>query len=266
MLDVQRISELKDKHGVIVIATIVKTSGSSPRNIGAKMIISPDGKHEGTIGGGQLERLVILDALAQLKIGGCSYKEYKLTPEDEKGIGTECGGDVHIFIEVIGQCDHLVIIGAGHIGHALYKLARTLNFSIAIIDDRPEYAVPETFPGADVRLSTYDNSIIPSLITKDSYVVIVTHQHMNDTIALKNVLNSKPKYIGMIGSRRKVEKLKGQLLNEGFSKDVLDEIYTPVGLDIGAETPAEIAVSILSEIIHIKRKGTPSQIGMGRKL
>jgi xanthine dehydrogenase accessory factor len=265
MVKPERIGQLRDEHGTVAVVTVVRTAGSSPRDIGAKMVVFPDGRSEGTIGGGKLEKLAIRDALAQLKKGGHAYKQYKLRPEKEKGIGVECGGDVDIFIEVVGQPDSLVILGAGHIGLALYRLASVLDFKVTIIDDRPEYAVPGKFKMADVRLMEYGDPSILRLIGKNSYVVVVTHAHMNDATALKSVLKSKSKYIGMIGSRRKVAKVREQLIAEGVNKSRLDEVFTPVGLDIGAESPAEIAVSILSEIIHVKRSGKPSKIGMGRR-
>ena len=265
MVKPERIGQLRDEHGIVAVVTVVRASGSSPRDIGAKMAVSPDGGSEGTIGGGTLEKFAIRDALAQLKKGGHAYKQYKLRPEKERGIGVECGGDVDVFIEVIGQSDHIVILGAGHIGLALYRLATVLDFRVTIIDDRPEYAVAEKFKGADVRLMKYSDPSIPRILGPGSYVVVVTHAHMNDATALKSALKSKAKYIGMIGSRRKVAKLKEQLIAEGVDKSRLDKVFTPVGLDIGAETPAEIAVSILSEIIHVKRYGKPSKIGMGRK-
>jgi xanthine dehydrogenase accessory factor len=229
------------------------------------MVVFPDSRSEGTIGGGKLEKLAIQDALELLKNGGFSYRQYRLMPEDEKGIGTECGGDVDVFIEVMGQREHLVILGAGHIGNALFELARMLDFKVTVIDDRPGYAVPEKFKGAEVMLMKYNDPAIAGLITPGSFVVVVTHAHMNDAAALKNAIDSKAKYIGMIGSRRKVGKINEQLVGEGVPQSALDEVYTPVGLDIGAETPAEIAVSIVSEIIHIRRKGGPSPAGMGRK-
>jgi len=265
MLDLERIGQLKGEHGTLAILTVVRTSGSSPRDVGAKMVVLPDGSTEGTIGGGKLEKLAVQDALEMLKKGGCSYKQYRLRPEEEQGIGAECGGDVDVFIEVLGPADHLVILGAGHIGLALHRLAQVLDFKVTVIDDRPEYAVPQKFKGADVRLMRYDDPGISALLTPNSYVVVVTHAHMNDATALKTVLGSKVRYVGMIGSRRKVSKLKEQLEKDGVPKERLDEVFTPVGLDIGAETPAEIAVSIISEMIHIKRKGGPSAVGMGRR-
>ena len=265
MLDLDRIGRLRDECGRIAVITVVRTSGSSPREMGAKMVVLPGGKTEGTIGGGKLEKLAIGDAVKLLKKGGCSYRQYRLLPEKMNGIGTECGGAVDVFIEVMGQPDHLTILGAGHIGLALHKLARMLDFRVTVIDDRKDYAVPEKFNGAEVVLKNYSDSSISNFITADSYIIVVTHAHMNDAVALKNVLRSKAKYIGMIGSRRKVAKVKAQLIKEGVSKAALDRVFTPVGLDIGAETPAEIAISILSEIIHVKRYGKPSRIGMGRK-
>jgi xanthine dehydrogenase accessory factor len=274
MLDFKRISQLQKESGIIAVATVVRVHGSAPRETGSKMAILPSGRTEGTVGGGKLEKLVIEDALSLMGVAkapaveggkGFAYREYRLTSEDEQGIGTECGGNVDVFIEVTGSPDHLVILGGGHIGLALYKMARVSDFRVTVVDDREEFSRQERFPEAQVVLSKYDDESIQELITPESFVVILTHGHMHDAAALRNVIGTGAQYIGMIGSRRKIGKVREQLVEENVSEEALDAVFTPVGLDIGAETPAEIAVAVLAEIINVKKKGTPSSIGMGRK-
>ena len=218
--------------------------------------------------------MVIEDALSLMGVAkapaieggkGFAYREYRLTPEKEQGIGTECGGNVDIFLEVTGNPDHLVILGGGHIGLALYKMARVLDFRVTVVDDREEFSRQERFPESIVVQSNFDDPAVQELITPDSFVVILTHGHLHDAEALKNSLGTSSQYVGMIGSRRKVRAVKEQLAKEGVSQEALDAVYTPVGLDIGAETPAEIAVAILAEMINVKKKGTPSPVGMGKR-
>ena len=274
MLDFKRISQLQKESGIIAVATVVRVHGSAPRETGSKMVILPSGRTEGTIGGGKLEKLVVEDALSLMGVAkapaieggkGFAYREYRLRSEEEDGIGTECGGDVDVFIEITGNPDHLVIMGGGHIGLALYKMARVMDFRVTVVDDREEFSSQERFPEAQMVLSKYDDPSLQELIGPDSFVVILTHGHKHDAAALKNVLEPRPHYVGMIGSRRKIAAVREELVQEGIPEEALDQVYTPVGLDIGAETPAEIAVAVLGEILNVKKKGVPSPIGMGRK-
>lgn len=265
MLDHERISALTKEAGSVAIATVVRAEGSTPREIGSKMVVMPHGKTEGTIGGGKLEDLVIKDAMALLDTGGCAYKEYGLRPEKEGGIGTECGGQVAVFIEVAGRPESLVILGGGHVGLALYQLAKVLDMQVTVVDDREEFASQQRFPQAKVVRADYDDPKLRKLVWPRTSVVILTHAHMHDAEALKNMLPTNAAYIGMIGSKRKVPKVKERLRGEGVAKKDLDRVYAPVGLDIGAQTPAEIAVSIMAEIVHVRKFGKPSTVGMGRK-
>lgn len=265
MMDLERISRLRKEYGNIAIATVVKTKGSTPRAAGATLIILPDGKTEGTIGGGKFEMLVTRDAVQLMKKGGCSYKRYRLLPKAVKGIGVECGGSADVFIEVTHDIEHLILFGAGHIGQALANMAVQLDFKVTVIDDRKEYAVSDRFKGAQVICTKYNDPAIPRLIGPQTYTVIATHAHMNDATVLHIILSTKARYIGMIGSKRKVLEVKNQLIKRGVSKKSLDSVYAPIGLDIGAESPAEIAISILSEIVNIRRKKRPSLLGLGRR-
>lgn len=265
MLDFERILQLKKDAGVLAVATIVRTSGSTPRATGAKMAVLRDGMTEGSVGGGRLERLVIQDALRQIKIGGTCLKRYRLLPKDERGIGVECGGNAEVFIEVLGKREHLLIFGGGHIGQALSRMAPAIDFRVTVVDDRKDYAMPERLGGAETLHSDFSNPALRKLVTRETYIVIATHGHVHDGTVLKNIISTRPRYIGMIGSKRKVATIMESLKQDGVSAGKLRKVFSPIGLDIGAETPEEIAVSILSEIINIRRKGESSPIGMGRK-
>jgi len=266
MIDYERISQLQKKTGTLAVATVVRTYGSTPLDIGSKMAIMPDGSIEGTIGGGPVEKAVIEEAVKLMEKGGFAYKEYRLLPEDEDGIGTQCGGNMDVFIEITGQPESILILGGGHIGLSLYKVCQVLGFYITVVDDREEFSKQDRFPGANVVRMNYDNPALKKLAGKTTSVVIVTHGHGGDAKCLKNMINSQAGYVGMIGSKRKVMKLKEMMIKDGITQEALEKVYTPIGLDIGAETPGEIAISIIAEILNVQKKGAPSQVGMGRKL
>ncbi|MCX6647706.1 MAG: XdhC/CoxI family protein [bacterium] len=244
------------EHGhPFAIATVVRVHASTPREPGAKMGIRPDGSIFGTIGGGELEELVKADALEVIRTRKSVLKIYSLIPSAAGGIGTECGGEAEIFIEPVGFGSKLLIFGAGHIAGALYKIASVLGMGIEIVDERPEYARAERFPGAIVRCAEISALDAEGLVTPDTYAVVVTHGHGNDREALKFLLGHGAAYVGMIGSRRKVKVLFDLLAKEGADRVELASVHAPIGLNIGAESPQEIALSILAEIVAIQRLG-----------
>jgi xanthine dehydrogenase accessory factor len=252
-------AELERASTPFALATIVSVSGSSPRHVGAKMLVLPDGASLDTLGGGRLEKLVIQDALKSLADGLSVLKNYSLVPEDKGGIGAECGGDAQVFIEVRGNRPRLVIVGGGHVGLALAKSASALGFALTVVDPREAYAASERFPsGTEGKHADPSKAETAALVPTGAFVVILTHSHDLDKEALRHLLDREPVYIGMIGSRRKVKVVLERLEAEGVPREALGQVFTPVGLDIGAETPEEIALSILAEIVHVKKKGGPS--------
>lgn len=235
-----------------VIVTIISVTGSTPREEGAKMLVRADGSIVGTIGGGNLENEVVREALTAIKIGKAKLLSYHLTEGENAGM--VCGGDLEVFIEPVLAEPHLFIFGGGHIGLALAKIARLTGFKIIVIDDRPDFAVAQRFPEAEQTLVTDYNDAFSNLNVKNSdYIVILTHAHKNDEVVLEQALKTNARYIGMIGSQKKNETIFTHLRAKGFQKECLDKVYTPVGLRIRAQTPAEIAVSILAEMIKVKR-------------
>jgi len=235
------------------VATVIKIYASTPREIGAKMGIFPDGSIFGTIGGGKLEKLVIDDAMEIIKSNKPALKTYTLLPESKGGIGTECGGTLDIFIEIISPGAKIVLIGAGHISYALAKLAEICGFAIEVIDDRPEFANSQRFPRSVIHNTTIKNTDFKSIVTPETYIVIVSRSHEIDYEALLATINIPNAYLGMIGSTRKVKTLFDKLSGEGITKEQITKVHAPIGLDINAETPEEIAVSIMAEIIAVKR-------------
>ena len=255
--------ELLDRYHTVALVTVVETRGSAPREGGAKMLVLPDGKTHGTIGGGVLERLLTDEALQAIKDGKGFLRDYDLVEESEGGIGSKCGGRSKVLVEVLKAQDALLICGGGHIAFELAKMASQVGFKVWVADPRQEFATRERFPDAlDVLNVSPAADEVKALVTGSTYVVILTHDHDLDKEALASLVDTDAAYIGMIGSKRKVKAILKELEAEGVDKRLLDKVHSPIGLDIAAETPAEIAISILGEMIHIKRKGETSSISM----
>ncbi len=247
------IAESLRKRPRAAVATVVASSGSAPRAPGARMVVFQDGRSEGTVGGGILEKKVVEDAAALLATGGTSLRTYPLRPEKQGGIGAECGGEVTVFIEAFGAGPRLLILGGGHIGLELYKLAQQLGWEVAIADDRPAFSSRERFPQAiALRTAGYGDPALRELADGRTAIVIATEAHTGDAAALANLIGTGAFYVGMIGSARKVAAITAALQKEGTPAEKLGAVRAPVGIDIGAETPAEIAVSIFAEILAVK--------------
>jgi xanthine dehydrogenase accessory factor len=240
----------------LVAATVVRTSGSVPRRIGAKMLVYPDGRSRGSVGGGLFESLVIRDALAALDCGASATRAYSFNPEGSgpQAFGAVCGGRAEVFLEVLMPPDRLLIVGGGHCGRALAKMASLLDFAITIADDRAEYARPEDFPFPNVESVLHLPPDYAGLPTPDerTYVALISKGFITDEAALRRVLDTPAAYIGMIGSKRKREVVYDNLRADGVSEEKLARVHAPIGIEIGAETPEEIAVSILAEIIKVR--------------
>lgn len=241
------------------LATIVECIGSSPQKQGAKMLVRDDGSILGTMGGGCLEAEVIQASLIAIKDFSPRTIPFELT---ERHGSLVCGGKVLVYIEPIIPEPSLVILGAGHVGRALSKIAKFSGFRVTVVDDREEYANKENIPDADKIIINDFNSIFKNyFIDTSDYIVIATRGHNHDLEALKSALKADARYIGLLGSRRKKALLFKTLANEGFSQDDINRIITPVGLAIGSVTPEEIAVSIMAQIIQIRRHDGSSGVG-----
>jgi xanthine dehydrogenase accessory factor len=241
----------------VVVATLVRDSGSVPRRTGAKMLIFPDGSFRGTVGGGIFELLVIRDALAALKAGRSTTRSYSFNPKgvDVDAFGAVCGGRAEVFLEVVMPRDRMLIVGGGHCGRALAKAASLIDdFSLVVADDRPEFARPDDFPFPNVERVIHtppDYSALPDPDQR-TYVILVSKGFLTDEAALRRVINSPAAYIGMIGSLRKRAAVYDKLRATGITDAQLARVHAPIGLEIGAESPEEIAISILAEVIKIR--------------
>lgn len=240
----------------VVVCTVVRDSGSVPRRSGAKMLVHPDRRTFGSVGGGTFELLVIRDALAALEAGTSATRSYSFNPKGttDDAFGAVCGGTAEVFLEVIMPPDRLLIIGGGHCGHALAQAASLLDFSIIVADDREEYARPEDYAFANIesvlRLPpSYEGLPAPD---ERTYVALVSKGFLTDESALRRVIDSPAAYIGMIGSLKKRETVYDRLRADGYTDAQLAKVHAPIGLEIGAETPQEIAVSILAQIIEAR--------------
>ncbi len=323
------------------IATIIFQSGSSPRGLGAQMLIRADGSAVGSVGGGRLEAEVMEAAQEVMEKGHPKRLEFHLTGQEVADSDMICGGEVevlleplapqfldlfkdllellerdkrallftqlppapwgkvllpergspvgtlpkerveeiqalmekhpelwqqqrpfsmslrpgvHLFVEPISSEPTLYLFGGGHVAQQIAPLAKMVGFKVVVLDDRPDYANRDRFPVADdIVVEDFARVAERVPVEENSYLVIVTRGHMHDYTVLKQFLRSPARYIGMIGSRRKRDALYRRLLEEGFSEEELARVHAPIGLDIGAETPEEIAVSVVAEMIKVRR-------------
>ncbi len=255
----EEILRLKREGTATALATIVECIGSSPQKQGAKMLVRDDGSILGTMGGGCLEAEVIQASLMAIKDASSKTIPFELT---ERYGGLVCGGKVIVYIEPIIPEPSLIILGAGHVGKALSRLAKFSGFRVTVVDDREEYANKENIPDADkIIINDFETIFKKYFIDKNDYIVIATRGHNHDLEALKSALRTDARYIGLLGSKRKKTLLFKTLTNEGFLQDDINRIITPVGLSIGSVTPEEIAVSIMAQIIQFRRQDGSSGIG-----
>ncbi len=251
----QKLAELLEREESAALVTIVSTKGSSPGRVGFKMLVDLRGNITGTVGGGALEAMAIREALEVIRTGAPKLSTYKLTQNKAESLGMLCGGEASYFVEAIVPAASLVIVGAGHISQTLANMGKLLGFRVTVLDDREEFCNRERFPTADSCLVGEIGGLLDSLqICPSTCIIIVTRGHTHDRLALAKMIGSAAGYLGMIGSKQKVEKNFSILSEEGYSKEMLHKVYAPIGLKIGAKTPQEIAVSILAEIIAVKNK------------
>lgn len=251
----QKLNSFIENNEPIAMVTIVDTDGSTPRGIGSTMLVDKSGNLlDGTIGGGALEEEAKKDAVKQIVTGKSRLIEYKLdNSKNSNALPMTCGGNVSIFVKVYKPQERLIIAGAGHVSEKVAKLANFLGYQVIVMDDRKERLNHEIFPES---VELVHGDIVQNLqkaeIANDTMVIIVTHGHEYDQEALKVVLRSEAKYIGMIGSISKIKTCFRNLLSKGYTEEELLKVYTPIGINIGGETPEEIALSIMVEIQAIK--------------
>jgi xanthine dehydrogenase accessory factor len=237
------------------LVTVAATKGSVPRSAGSKMLVYPDGKTSATIGGGKFESLVIAQARKQMREKKPLLKTYPLHEKSRESFGAICGGEMTVLIEPQILNEAIFLIGGGHCALAIAKLAVDCGLFVTVVDDRAELL--SIFPP---QVATVGDVAPAKFITdrdwkSDEALAIVSRNHEIDLGALAAALKTKGAgYIGMIGSSRKVQRVFDQLKKQRVSKEKLAKVYAPLGLDIGADSPAEIAVSVLAEILAVLRK------------
>jgi xanthine dehydrogenase accessory factor len=256
----EEIVKLKGEGKPMTLVTIIGAEGSTPRETGAKMLVREDGTILGTIGGGCLEGQVIVDAVMAMREAKPRKVRYDLTGKEAAGAGMICGGVVEIYIEPIVPTPTVFIFGGGHISLSVSKISAMSGFQVTVIDDRPEFANRERFPEAGQVIAEKFSAAFPRLqVTRSDYLVIVTRGHADDQQVLEWALNTEAGYIGMIGSKRKISTLYRNLEEKGIAREKLLRVHAPIGLNIGALTPEEIAVSIVAQMIQIRREPPASQ-------
>lgn len=240
----------------VALATVVQVHGSMPRHEGSKMLVRPDGSIVGTVGGGAMESRVIQEALASLADGKTRLPSYTLNSLQDGDPGV-CGGTAQIFIEPVGTAPTLLVIGGGHVGRALAALGKWADYRVILSDDREAYCNPEYAPGLDGYLVCAPSDITHhAVITRQTYIAAVTRGLPVDINLIPALLDTDAAYIGLIGSRRRWALTIKTLQSErGLRDDQLARVHAPIGLEIQAETPKEIALSILAEITMIRRGG-----------
>ncbi|HEY7352304.1 MAG TPA: XdhC/CoxI family protein [Terriglobales bacterium] len=237
------------------IATIVNVRGSIPSFETAKMLIRDDGSIFGTIGGGCVEAEVWQAAREVMESEKPRTLTFNLNQNPKYDTGLVCGGTLDIFIEPVLPPATLYIFGAGHVSRSLYRTATNAGFDVTVIDDRESYANRERFPEAkEVIAEDFDKATARLNPNETSYIVIVTRGHKDDMRVLRWAVQTRARYIGMIGSRRKAITIFRELVKEGLSERLFEHVHAPVGLDIGAITPEEIAVAITAELIATRRR------------
>ncbi len=236
------LSESLQSRQPAVLVTVVEVAGASPAKVGAQLVLLRDGTTVGTVGGGKLEAAILAEAQAALASNRSLLKHYALKEEGEDAVGTLCGGELTVFIQSYTPPPRLVIVGGGHIGRPLQTMAEAAGFETVVVDVQAgRGTVPELH---EITLTT------------DTYVVLITTDHVSDEAALRQVIDSPVPYIGMIGSRAKCQTILDHMRADGYGESALARVYAPIGLDLGGPTPGEIAVAILAEIITVRQGGT----------
>ncbi len=252
----QAISDIEKNNGSAALCTVVKSEGSTPRHVGSKMLVYPDGKFIGTVGGGDLEHRVLDEAWMAISDGEPRLLHYNMA-DPSRGDPGVCGGQVEVFVEPILPTPTVVVIGAGHVGKAVVHLAKWLGFRVAVSDDREEFCNPETVPGADsyhpVPMEKLGEQIS---INKRTFLILTTRGSNVDAAGLPALLDSPAAYIGVIGSKRRWATTVKALKDKGVSEELMSRVHSPMGIELEAETPEEIAVSIMAEVLMIRDKGT----------
>lgn len=243
---------------------MIRAQGSTPQRAGARMLVYADGRTLGTIGGGCYENDAVGKARLAIADGRPAVVQYDLNDDFAQENGLICGGRMDVHIDPLQPDPHLYIIGAGHVGYHLGKAAADAGFRLHVVDDREKFASPDRFPTAEIVVDAIPDWLHRAAIPPSAFVVVVTRGHQHDLDAMRALAARDLRYLGLIGSRAKVARIYDALAAEGMPVECLGRVHAPIGFDIGAVTPAEIAVSILAELIAVRRGAPTAALAMKR--
>jgi len=257
--------DLQARGESFALCTITAATGSTPRHTGSKMLVYENGEFTGTVGGGELEHRVLDEAWIAISDGKPRKLNYSMT-DPTRGDPGVCGGQVEVFVDPILPPQKLIVIGGGHVGKAVAHLAKWLGFRVAVSDDRTEFCTPEMNPDADefypvamAELPAHVN------INRQTYLVLTTRGVSTDVPGLPALLDTRAAYIGIIGSRRRWSMTVKGLKENGVDEARIARIHSPIGLELEAETPEEIAVSIMAEIIMLRNAASGKKMSSGQQ-
>jgi xanthine dehydrogenase accessory factor len=247
------LAALTEEGRAFVLATVIASHGSTPQKPGAKLLVLEDGSVRGTVGGGAIEQQVVDAARALFVDGAASTRtlETHLTHD----LGMCCGGRMTVFLEKHGATAQLLVFGAGHVARELAALAQHVGFKVTVVDARAEWLTAERFPTAVRRLEPPDDVARQLAPVGPTFCCVVTHDHPLDQACVEALLGKPLSYLGVIGSQRKAERFRQRLLAAGAPQAQVDRVECPMGLPIGALSPAEIAVSIVARLVTVRRGG-----------
>ena len=251
----------------VAVATIIRAPEGTSPGVGEKLLVRADGSRLGSLGG-ELEEAAAADAHAALsQVPRIQVQAFFYRADGTRLHRLEAGADEsEVMIEVTERPTTLLIVGGGHVGQSIATIGAHAGFSVAVLDDREAFANAERFPMADkVICGDFVEELRRFPIDSNSYIVLVSRGHKQDELSLREVVTSGAAYVGMIGSLRRVGTVLTHLAREGFDRGALERVHTPVGLDIGAETPEEIAVSIIAEMISVRRGGSGKKMSELRR-
>jgi len=239
-----------------VLATVVESRGFTPRKPGARILVASDGTTVGTIGGGAIEREVIDRAQGLLAGGPRGEISTSIHRHLTQELGMCCGGEMTVFLERLDPAPRLWILGAGYIAKPMAAIAAGCGFEVTVVDSRPEWATAERFPTSNVVVREPEDVARSLSSTESDFAVVVTHDHALDQILVQALLRRPLRFLGMIGSIPKQRKFALRLRSRGFSDAEIERLHTPLGLAIGAATPEEIAVSVVAQLVAVRRGAT----------
>ena len=260
MFDPVRLAEIARGPLPAALCTVVATRGSTPRKTGASMVVLADGAElgsiEGTVGGGAVEHEIRREALAAIAETRPRSIELSLTAQ----LGMCCGGHMTVFIEPLRQRPPCLLFGAGHCGQALAELAHRAGFDVTVADPRDDLRAAARFPEGVRLVADYDEEDLEDLpFGPDAFVVVVTHDHQIDQRLAEAVLRRPFRYAALVGSKRKALMTRQRCIAKGLDEGLVNALRSPAGLDIGAETPEEIALSIVAEMVQVRRRGVAEE-------